>query len=132
MRILADFSAIIYDADDTALATVDFDGDVTQGSSGGEARGQEFMLDSDITLKPNVDYRVVIRPDSASDVNLHGIVVDAAAQMEAWSGGTGVHRTERTDAGSWTETTTRRMSIGLVINGIGLDGGPLINGGPFS
>jgi len=43
--------------------------------------------------------------------------VALAAAMDGFPGGQNVHRTERTDLGAWTDTTTKRPWMGVLLTG---------------
>jgi hypothetical protein len=101
----ADF--ILYDSDGTtALKTVAIDGDQVQSTS---ARWLFIPLTQNLTA--DLDYRAVIKPSSTSSVELQDFDVSAQALLDACGGGQNWHYTERTDAGSWTQTTTKRPWI---------------------
>lgn len=107
---------VLYDSDDTALETVSIDKDVRQ------ATGLNlFLLHFSGTqeLTANVFRRLVVKPTTTTDVQLREFTVDAAAIMDSFDGGQDFHLTTRTDAGSWTDTTTRRPVMGLICDGVG-------------
>ena len=66
-------------------------------------------------LSINSNYRLVLKP-GASDIKNDEWVVDSASILDAWEGGSKMHLTTRVDAGSWTETTTTRPDMGLIID----------------
>ena len=65
------------------------------------------------------NYRLTLLPGSTTNSSLGSLDVDAtvgAAMMGAMRGGQNIHYTSRTDAGAWSQTTTRRAMIGLLID----------------
>lgn len=85
------------------------------------------MFSSAITLAAG-SYRIVLKPLNTTSNNCrpYEYEVASAALMAAMPFGTNVIKTERTDAGAWTDTNTKRVSIGLLIDGIDI---PTASGG---
>lgn len=77
-----------------------------------------------ITLAADTKYRMSILP-GASVIGVVDLQVDAAALMAAMPAGSACYWTQRTNAGSWTDTNTKRcLSVGLLIDQIDTgDGG---------
>ena len=122
--LAGDATLKLYDSDgSTVLASVALDKDVR----GGQNRPYEVPFTSSITLTKDTNYRLTLLPTSATNVAMEGLTVNAAAVMNAFCGGANMHRTERTDAGAWTQTTTSRMWMGVFIDG--LDDGVQVGGG---
>lgn len=122
----------LLDASDTTLANVVFDPDVRNAA----AYGLHFILfDSDpaayYTLATGTWYRIIITP-GADAVAPRLIDVASAAAMGGLDGGTTFYATSRVDGGSWTNLTTRRWGIGLMIDqiddGTGAGGSETIKG----
>jgi hypothetical protein len=113
------FDVVLYQGS-TVVETVTTDGDATIAGSG---RGILVLFDS--LLAANTLYRSVLKP-SATSQNLFLFTVASAAIMDAFGGGQAWHQTERTDAGAWTDTPTKRpwMSLWLsqVDDGAGSSG----------
>ena len=108
----ADFDIVLYDSDgSTALATVSVDSDVWAVAASTNA----FLRFSPQDLTKDTNYRVVVKP-GASNVVVHNFEVASAAIMDAVEGGQNWHYTQRTDAGAWTETTTKRPWMGLLVS----------------
>jgi len=104
----------LYDSDGTSvLATTSIDSNVRYTTS-----SKVLFVDfaSPQSLSKDVSYRVVVEPTSATSVTLFDFDVNSAAVMDAFSGGQDFHHTEKKDAG-WTDTTTKRPWIGLLIDG---------------
>lgn len=116
----------LYDSDgSTVLETVSLDNNIR--SSGGN-HAQYFA--SSYILAKDTFYRLTCVPSTTSNVRLFEVEVDAVAVMDALEGGQNFHWSERTDAGAWTDTTTKRPLAGLIIDqfddGTGGAGGGLI------
>jgi hypothetical protein len=121
----------LYDSDGTTvLDTHSTDKDV-RGRI--EAGIYVFWFDSGNILTINTDYRLVVEPTSATSIRYHDMTVDSAAILDTLPGGQNFHGTTKKDAG-WTDTTTIRPFIGLILDqlddgaGAGGGGGPLIGG----
>jgi hypothetical protein len=65
-------------------------------------------------LDINTNYRLTLTPTTTTSVNLGTFSTDTVAIMDTFDGAREVHATERTDAGAWTETTTKRYFIGVI------------------
>lgn len=119
-----DAELIIYDSSDTALCTITADKDNL--FSNVDALGYVAMCPSEVTISANQTYRVVMKPTSATNTFYEGFTVESSALMGAFPLGTVMHRTERTNAGAWTDTATARGFIGLIVSGI--DDGASVGG----
>lgn len=120
LNTATDTDMVLYDANGTtALETITFDAQVTTTGIGGNASYAPFSQDR--VLLANTPYRLVMKPGS-SNMTLHDFDVAAAAIMNAHEGGQAWHYTQRTDGGAWSETTTKRPMMGLLVTGID-DGG---------
>ena len=66
----------------------------------------------------------MVKPTSATSLSVYRISAQAAAMMDQMYGGQTMYETSRTDAGSWTDTTTQRiLGIHLFADGFGDDTG---------
>lgn len=110
-----DLDVVLYNAANGTVASVSFDKDIRFSTSGGL---MVAPLASPVTLTSGDTYRVVVKPTSATTLAPYSITVSAAAVLDTLPGGQTWHRTERTDAGSWTETTTQRVMTGIGVTGI--------------
>ena len=111
-----DFSVILYDSDgSTALETIAVDVDQFATTS---SRLLFVCFTANRDLLASTNYRLTIRPDTASSISLDEFDVNAAAIMDAVEGGQNFHHTSRADAGAWTQTTTKRPAIGLLLVGL--------------
>lgn len=104
----------LYDSDgSTVLASYTIDSDLRGGTSG---RCYFVTFSSNVTLTKDTNYRLTLVPDTTTSITLSRFTVNAAAVMDAFPGGQNIYQTERTDAGAWTNTTTERPLMGLLIN----------------
>lgn len=110
----SDLDAVLYDSDgSTALATASLDADIVSDTS---LRLRLAPFSSEITLEKNVAYRAVIKPTTATSFTFRYALASNAAHLAQAPGGTGFHMTQRTDAGSWTDTTTQRPYMAILIS----------------
>lgn len=122
---------VLYDTDGTtALATRSLDPDMRSSTAQGSWSGR---FSSAVTLLAGT-YRLAVKPTTTTSGNLVvEFEVPSAAVMGAMPGGSNWIRTERTGAGGWSQTNTKRPMIGIMVNGAsdgvgGGGGGPLIGG----
>jgi hypothetical protein len=116
-----DADVVLYDSDGTTvLESASIDKDIRPSTA---AFGYFVPFDTDVDLLDATTYRMVVKPTTATTLTVYGVTVNSAAIVGAIGGaGTAFHRTARTDAGSWIETTTIRPFVGLWVTGIE-DGG---------
>jgi hypothetical protein len=118
-----DFS-ILFDT-----ATVSIDADTVRTTAGAPNR----VGFSEVTLAANTDYYLSFRPDTASNNTVQDITVADANHFTCYPGGTSWHLATRTNAGAWSDTTTRRPLCGFRISalddGAGGGGGQRVIGG---
>jgi hypothetical protein len=107
------YDLVLYDSDGTtALATKT----VTQVNLTGTFDDPiKIIFNSAVTLLANTFYRLVVKPTSGTAF-LYELTVNTAAMLDGWAGGQNFHLTTRTDAGAWTDTTTKRPYIGLMVS----------------
>lgn len=107
---------VLYDTDGTtALKTVSLVANERTGTGSGVYM-IPFASTQDLTINSN--YRIVLKPTTTSNVQIQRMTVLAAGHMDMAPLGQKCYETSRTDAGAWTETTTQRVSIGLLVNGL--------------
>ncbi len=120
------YDIVLYDSGSTAIATFSGDTDQVLSNAAGAARANEFPIPA-TTISINSTYRLVVKPTSANVVTVADFDVNAAGMLAAVPGGTNFVKTQRTDAGAWTDTTTKRPFIGLKFcsldDGVGGGGG---------
>ena len=111
----------LYDASDTLLASVDWAGSTI-------APNYVYWDDGPIVLTCGQSYRIVATTSSGTTRVFYATVGDAAHWSMFPFGGM-VTYTEGT-TGAWTETTTRRASVGILIDDITAPSGGGGGGGP--
>jgi len=105
---------VLYDSDGTtALQTISLDKDVRAANL---VATQIYPFDTTSELSANTNYRLVIKPTTTTFIRVMDFTIDTAAIMDSFEGGQNFHHTERTNAGSWTETTTLRPMMGLLLD----------------
>lgn len=130
-----DFDLVLYDSDGTTvLQSVSIDKDQAAMNTADVA---EFWFD-EVTLSsltPGTTYRLTIKPTTTTAItSLMAYDVAQANDLIRFTGGsaTGFYFTSRTDAGAWSETTTRIPSMQLIVDLDGTSGssggGPLVGG----
>lgn len=87
-------------------------------------------FDTPVNLSANTNYRLSIKPTSASSVSIADFDINASALLSAMDGGSTWMSTSRTDAGAWTDTNTNRPYMGIILDGF--DDGASTGGGEKS
>jgi hypothetical protein len=109
-----DLDLVLYEGS-TARLTLSLDKDRAKSSA---ATGWHFTPTT-YDLRPGVGYRYVVKPTTTTACTVQSVPVSTAAMQDMLPGGAGHYRTERTDAGSWTDTTTSRMlNLALLVSHI--------------
>jgi hypothetical protein len=110
-----DCDFILYDSNSGVLASVSADKDVRLAASAGT-----FLLpfSSSIQVAVGQSYRLVAKPSTTTSGTAFYTEVDTAAARAACPGGAEFTYTTRTDAGAWSQTTTRQAMILPMIDGI--------------
>jgi hypothetical protein len=104
---------VLYDTDGTtALATVSLDSDVRATTT---VNGTLIVFPSEIDLTANAYYRLAIKPTTTTAVGYRRVEVRAAASFDMFDLGQNAYWSQRTDAGAWTETTTARPRMSLLV-----------------
>lgn len=112
--VVGGLTAKLYDTDgSTVLASTVVDKDQQTATTNGY---HVVRFTSGITLNAAGAYRATILAAGASSEVMYNIDVDTAAAMGAHLGGSNIHFTTRDGGGSWTQTTTRRAMMGLLID----------------
>lgn len=117
--ITGDADVVLYDSNGTDVLTsvsLDKDQDDTAGP-------HYFTFSSEVTLTAATYYRLTLKPTTATVVTLRDFEVAAAALFDMFDLGQLAHYTERTDAGAWTDTTTKRPWMGVRVSAIQTDPG---------
>lgn len=118
--ISGDFNVVLYDSDGTTpLATFVGDKDTATTSTAAAAFSAPFS--SSVSLLANTFYRLALLPTTASNISRVDFTVPSTpgvAQLDQISGGQDFHWSQRTDAGAWSDTTTKRPVMGLILDGL--------------
>jgi hypothetical protein len=124
-----DCDLVLYDTDGTSvLGSVSFDKNNRSATSVGTASG---WFASPVTISPGT-YYVAIKPTTTTALGPRAVDYGASEQRAASHGGMDVLAASRTDAGAWTDLTTRQIACGLLVDGIDVASGggvPLIGTG---
>lgn len=120
----ANFDVILYDSDGTTTLASTSVLATNQRTTGG-FDPCEYLFTSSATLYANTNYRISVKPTSANNVTLQEFTVNAAGMLDGVPGGSNWHLSTRTDAGAWSQTTTRRPYITPMLN-LFQDGSPII------
>ena len=114
LEIDADSTFKLYDSDgSTVLESVNWPANVRTTST---ESPQRILFASSYSLSANTNYRLTIQSQSGSSIFVQYYEVDANAYF-GQAGGINCYWTQRTDAGSWSQTNTRRPLMGLMIDG---------------
>jgi hypothetical protein len=123
----ADFDVVLYE-DASTLVTVSIDAGKIVIS--GTNRTLKFSFPAEQTLVPGKTYRLVVKPTTANNVTFYHYDVASASYWTAAQGGpASFNLTTRTDGGAWSETTTRRAQMGLLVSARLSGLARLVNGG---
>lgn len=113
---------VLYASDGTTvLRSASLDPDTRKVTGGGDA----YVYWAPLELTAGTGYRITFKPTSTTNINVRQLPVMTAGMLNHLPGGTLWHRTSRTDAGAWTEDTTKRISMTTLIIGQLHDGSVL-------
>lgn len=110
-----DCDLVLYGTDGTSvLATVNLDASVRIGT------GPRVIFASfaEQTLLAATDYRLAVKPTTATSVITYDYDVSSNALLDAAGGGKDWYLSTRVDAGSWTQTSTTRPLMGLCVSAV--------------
>lgn len=106
---------VLYDSGGSALATASL---TSNGRASTSGRSPYYLIfSSTVTLTAGADYYLAAKP-GASDISIYSVDVPSAAALDQMGGGQDFLYSERTNAGAWSDTTTRQPLMGLLIDGI--------------
>ena len=108
-----DADVVLYDSDSTALQTTSLPAVRRGGTSYGHHTA--FFPASQV-LSANTVYRLAVKPTTVTNVTLYEFTVAAALIMDAFAIGQNAYLSTRALAGAWTDTTTRRSLVGLILD----------------
>ena len=104
----------------TVLQTITIDSDQL-GSTVEHGRVIEVLFtDSTLsTLTAGNTYRIGFQPqETSTNFALYSYEANAASDLAAWPGGSNCYLSTRTDAGAWTDATTKRPLFELIMSDI--------------
>ncbi len=107
-----DFDVVLYEGT-TAVSTLSVDASYANNTA---IRPGWVFFSSPGRVKPNTEYTLALKPTTANNLGMAYIDVSDANHFQAMAGGTDWHWNQRTDAGAWTPTTTRRPLMGLLLS----------------
>lgn len=110
---------ILYDNADNVLGSNSYDPDVRVQTNGAPF----FGYFAPVTLTANTTYRLSVKPTSGSNISIYDFDVTANSRLGAVPGGIEWYSSTRTDAGSWSDTTTNRPYMGLLFDGVDVSAG---------
>jgi hypothetical protein len=112
---VGDYDVILYDSDGTSvLKSLSVDKELTRSASG--LVFIRFATQAD--LLANTNYRLAIKPTSASNVTLYEATFSSTTIMAALDMGANAHLSTKDSGGTWTQTTTQRPAIALLISAL--------------
>lgn len=124
-----DVEVLLYDNAGNAIAGMAVTLDLNVRVSA-NANLDKRQFDSTYDLAANTNIRVVARPTTATTIAMYDYDVPAAYVMDAFEVGQLMHRTQRVNGGSFTQTATERVFIGIQArrwdDGAGSGGGGVI------
>lgn len=110
----ANFNVVLYDSDGV---TVKLTKSVVAANMQSSSNGKIFMPFSGTTiLNANTFYRLSVEPTTTSNITLSELTTYNAGTMGALGGGTNAYLSSY--SGSWSQTTTTRPILGLLIDQI--------------
>lgn len=108
----------IYDSADTELANIPVD--VDYRSSLGADGKNEILFPNSIELVADEIYRVTVTPNGPADYSLYTYVSPSEAVFAASDHGNNFFLTSRTNGGAWTDSTTQRPYMGIILDQLDL------------
>lgn len=113
--INADCTFNLYSNADTLLASVTIDGNANAG--GTSMSDNMYWFTAAVDLTANTTYRLVLTATSGSNLMIGDADLNAAALMACLPGGAQIYTTHGT-TGAWSDVTTNRTLMGLVLTGL--------------
>lgn len=114
-EIDGDAEMILYDSDgSTVLGSSTFDASARPVTDYSNHHGRW----APVTLQPSTTYRLALKPTTATTINLARWTAANASILAAAVGGVQWYQSKRADAGSWTDETTHRPFMGILISGL--------------
>jgi hypothetical protein len=105
---------VLYDSDGSSvLRSATLDSDIGLRASSASVA---VMFPTEVLLSAATNYRLVLKPTTANTINYLNCRVVANTDWALVDGGITMYRTERTDAGAWTQTDTQRPNLRLIVS----------------
>lgn len=118
MDLDAQCDFVLYDTDGTTTLTSARLEAPPRASGNGQ--GLNVIFDDPVDLDTTTGYRLSVKPTGGSNISLYSFDVASAARMDGVPGGQAFHHSTQTNGGGWTQTTTRRPAIALLVSHIDL------------
>lgn len=112
----SDFDLVLYDSADVVLQTTRLTNQQASAFSSALSTVLDFDRASLVELVKDQEYRVTIKPVGTGNVIVPYQDVGNVNRMGATPMGAGCYWTQRTDAGAWSNTTTRAPAFALVFD----------------
>ena len=108
-----DVTIKLYDSNNTLLQSDSLDKDIRGGTTAGVLIR---TFNTAQTLTKDSWYRLTVVPDTVTSVSVYDVTVPSAAAMDVLPLGQNCIYTSRTNAGTWTDSATQRVFMGLIID----------------
>ncbi len=132
VQIRGDFNGttdiVLYDSTSSVLATVSVPINAQHSGNGGAI----IVPFPRTSLSASTTYRLAVKPTSTTNITIYDFDVSTNAHLGAVPGGIQMYNSTRTDAGSWSDTTTQRPFINLRLSGVDISAGGGGGGGSFT
>jgi hypothetical protein len=104
----------------TVLQTVAWDTDNARNQGNGGALLEVYFTDTTLAaLDGGTQYRIAIQPqDTGTLVNVPTLGMDSANDRQAWAAGANCYLSTRTNAGAWTDDTTKLPLMQVILGTI--------------
>lgn len=104
----------LYDASDTVIYSRTFD-----ESANSTSQGTCLAYGAETLLAAGAVYRIALEALGSVDCYIDELDAGSAAMLDFWPGGADWYYTSRSDAGTWTDTTTMRaVDFFLIVSGV--------------
>lgn len=118
-----DCDYILYDSSDNVIASKSVAGTNVNATTGLN-NIQFFIFDSNVNILKGRTYRVVMKPTTTTTWT--NAIQTVSNPLNVWDGVTNPAYTYRTDAGAWTDDTTRVVPVGVILEKVYQPGGSFL------
>lgn len=123
------FDVVLYNSAGSVVDSVSWDSDRNAVLGAGNAYPELIVFPTNPVITANALYRISIKPQSgASTITYASHSYPTTAVKSAAPGGVEFYWSERTDGGSWTDTTTKAMQTALVFSHIDTPANTIVGG----